>query len=352
VRDTATSHEREITVIPPSWRRDLTREIDLIEEVGRIYGYDEIPEDVGVPMAPSAKRREDRVLEKIRGVLTAAGIDEALTLSVVEESVSAAFSPWTDAEPLKTFTPVIRGANFLRRSLIPSLLAARKTNEALSNPVIELFEIAKIYLPRGKKLPDEQVMIGITTGRDFFTVKGVIESIVARLKCTAELTAVDADLPLFEPGQSCRLELGGKPFGLLGTVSAEGLKQFDLRGQTTVAELKLGALVEAANLMPQFAALPPYPAVTRDINLVVDESVRWADIAATVRGQGGPICEGLEYRDTYRDAERLGKGKKSLLMTLSLRSKEGTLTNQQADDLRERIVATCQKEHGATLRAT
>jgi phenylalanyl-tRNA synthetase beta chain len=341
-----------ITVVPPSWRRDLTREIDLIEEVGRIYGYDEIPEDVGVPMAPSAKRREDRVLEKIRGVLTAAGIDEALTLSVVEESTSAAFSPWTEAEPLRTFTPVIRGANFLRRSLIPSLLAARKTNEALSNPVIELFEIAKIYLPRGKKLPDEQVMIGITSGRDFFTVKGVIESIVAGLKCTAELNAVDANLPLLESGQSCRLELGGKPFGLLGTVSAEGLKQFDLRGQTTVAELKLGALVEAANLMPQYVALPPYPAVTRDINLVVEESVRWADIAATVRSQGGPICEGLEYRDTYRDAERLGPGKKSLLMTLLLRSKEGTLTNQQADDLRERIVAACQEKHGATLRAT
>ncbi len=154
-----------ISVIPPSWRRDLTREIDLIEEVGRIYGYDEIPEDVGVPMAPSAKRREDRVLEKIRGVLTSAGVDEALTLSVVEEPLSAAFSPWTDAEPLKTFTPVIRGANFLRRSLIPSLLGARKTNEALSNPEIELFEIAKIYLPRPKKLPDEQVMLGITSGQ-------------------------------------------------------------------------------------------------------------------------------------------------------------------------------------------
>ena len=340
-----------VTVIPPLWRRDLTREIDLIEEVGRIYGYEQIPEDVAVPMAASAKRREDRVLEKIRGVLTAAGIDEALTLSVVEEQLSAAFSPWTDAEPLRTFTPVIRGANFLRRSLIPSLLAMRKTNEALSNPEIELFEIAKIYLPRPKKLPDEQVMLGITSGRDFLYVKGVVESLVERLKCTAELAAADADLPLFDPGQSCRLELGGKAFGVLGKLSAEGLKQFDLRGQTTVAELKLSHLIEAASLMPQYAALPPYPAVTRDINLVVEESVRWADIAATVRANGGPICEGLEYRDTYRDAQRLGTGKKSLLMTLLLRSKEGTLTNQQADELRERIVAACQAKHGAELRA-
>jgi phenylalanyl-tRNA synthetase beta chain len=341
-----------VTVIPPSWRRDLTREIDLIEEVGRIYGYDEIPEDVGVPMAPSAKRREDRVLEKVRRVLTSAGIDEALTLSVVDEQLSSAFSPWTDAEPLRTFTPVIRGANFLRRSLIPSLLAARKTNESLSNAEIELFEIAKIYLPRPKKLPDEQVMLGITSGRDFFELKGIIESLLESLKCGVELTAVDAALPLMDPAQSCRLEMGGKTFGFLGCLSAEGLKQFDLRGQTTVAELELGLLVDASNLMPQYAPLPPYPAVTRDINLVVDEAVRWAEIAATVRAHGGSIFEGLEYRDTYRDAQRLGPGKKSLLMTLLLRSKEGTLTNQQADELRERIVAACKARHGAELRAT
>jgi phenylalanyl-tRNA synthetase beta chain len=179
----------------------------------------------------------------------------------------------------------------------------------------------------------------------------VIELLLEKLKCGVELTAVDAELPLLDPARSCRLELGGKTFGYLGQVGAEGLKRFDLRGQTTVAELKLSLLYELANLMPQYAALPPYPAVTRDLNLVVDETVLWADIAATVRANGGPICEGLEYRDTYRDAERLGQGKKSLLMTLSLRSKEGTLTNQQADDLREQIVAACQAKHGAELRA-
>ena len=111
-----------LTVVPPSWRRDLTREIDLIEEVARIHGYEAIPEDVSVPMAPSARRREDRVLEKIRHVLTAAGFDEALTLSVVDEQTSAPLSPWTDAEPLRSQMPVIRGADCLRRSLVPSLL--------------------------------------------------------------------------------------------------------------------------------------------------------------------------------------------------------------------------------------
>ena len=108
--------------------------------------------------------------------------------------------------------------------------------------------------------------------------------------------------------------------------------------------MKLAPLVEAANLVPRYAPLPPYPAVTRDLNLVVDESVRWADVAATVRANGGPYFEGLEYRDTYRDPQRLGAGKKSLLMTIALRSNEGTLTSQQADEIRDQIVAACRDE--------
>jgi phenylalanyl-tRNA synthetase beta chain len=115
--------------------------------------------------------------------------------------------------------------------------------------------------------------------------------------------------------------------------------------------VNLALLVEAANLVPQYQPLPPYPAVTRDLNLVVDEAVRWADVAETVRANCGEYFENLEYRDAYRDAERLGAEKKSLLMTIVLRSKEGTMTNQQADDIRDRIVAACRREHGAELRA-
>ncbi len=97
--------------------------------------------------------------------------------------------------------------------------------------------------------------------------------------------------------------------------------------------------------------MPAYPAVTRDINLVVDEAVRWADVAATVKANGGPCLEHLEYRQTYRDPERLGEDKKSLLMTITLRWKEGTLTSQQADEIRDQIVAACREKHGAELRA-
>jgi phenylalanyl-tRNA synthetase beta chain len=134
-----------ICVTPPSWRRDLLREIDLVEEVGRIYGYDKVPEDVDVPMTASHRVDEDRVLGKIRQALTAIGFDEAMTASVVSDDASSAFSPWSEAEPLETSSPMLRGANRLRRSLVPSLLMARRENEKLGNPRIELFETAKAF---------------------------------------------------------------------------------------------------------------------------------------------------------------------------------------------------------------
>jgi phenylalanyl-tRNA synthetase beta chain len=273
-----------------------------------------------------------------------------MTLSAVDEASARAIRLWTDGEPLRSLMPVIRGADRLRTSLVPSLLGVRKTNEALSNPEIELFESAKIYLP-GEKLPRELWMLGVTSGRDYAAVRGVVEAIAARLNPSIRLEAAEANVSLLDPSASCRFLLGGQVVGYVGRLTHEGLKQFDLRGQTTVAELQLGPLFEAAELVPHYVPLPPYPAVDRDLNLVVDESVRWSEIAETVRHHAGPALESVEYRDTYRDPQRLGKGKKSLLLTIALRSKDGTLTNQQADEVRDRVVAACRKEHLAELRA-
>jgi phenylalanyl-tRNA synthetase beta chain len=338
-------------VLPPSWRRDLSREIDLIEEVARIHGYDQIPEDVSVPMAASSRSDADRVYARVREVLCACGLDEAMTLSVVDEEAVGSFLPWSDAPPLRSLMPVLRGADRLRCSLVPSLLEARRTNEALSNPRIELFEIAKVYLPRSGQLPDEQPMLAISSGRTYAEIRGVIEAVLAAVRQAVEIEAAGAGCELLDPGASCRLLLGGEVLGYVGQVAPEALKRLGLRQGTTVAEVKMDLLVRAANLVPQYVPQPPYPAVARDLNLVVDEPVRWALVAATVRRECGDYFEGLEYRDTYRDPQRLGEGKKSLLMTISLRWSEGTMTSQEADGIRDRIVAACVKEHGAALRA-
>ncbi len=349
-REVRADSER-VEVIPPSWRRDVSREIDLVEEVARIHGYDEIPEDVGVPMSSSARGRMDRVLALVRQVLIAAGVDEAMTLSVVEPPVSAAFSPWTDAEPLRLSTPILRRADLLRRSLIPSLLVARRTNETLANPPVELFETARVYLPRGAELPNEELMLGITSGRDFLAVKGMIEGILELLKPAAQVEVVDYQHELLAAGRACELRLDGERFGYLGELSTEGLKQFELRGPSTVAEVRVAVLDRVAELVPQAVELSSLPAVERDINLVVAESVRWSEIARTIQFAAGGDMERLIYRDTYRDPERLGAGKKSFLFTLILRRRETTLTNAEADAIRDSVVSACASAHGAQLRA-
>jgi phenylalanyl-tRNA synthetase beta chain len=350
-----------ITVTPPSWRRDLSREIDLIEEAARIYGYDKIPEDVGVPMAPSARTDEDRVLGKIRHVLTACGFDEALTISVVDDALSTSFSPWTDAAPLALQMPILERADKLRRSLVPSLLKARRDNEAVGNRVIELFETAKVYLPRAgqpaqtNQLPQEELMLGLTSGADkpnaFYALKGTIEAVVAALNPAARLETKLTAQPLFAGDRSCELMLDGRTLGVLGEVAPAALKKFELRGKTVVAELKIGELIKAAVLVPRYVPTPDYPAIERDINLVVDEKIRWNDIAATVRDCGGTMLESLDLKgEPFRDEQKIGAGKKSFVVTLTLRSRERTLTNTEADELRTRVVDACSKGFGATLR--
>lgn len=348
--------ERRVEVIPPTWRRDLAREIDLVEEVARIHGYDKIPEDVSVPMATSHRTDEDRVLARVRHVLTAAGFDEAMTLSAVEEPWSEAFSPWTTAPPLRSSMPVLRRADRLRRSLVPSLLGARQTNESLANPVIELFEIAHVYLPQGAQLPSEELMIALTSGGDFFATKGVVEGLLAALNPAARLVVRPTAQELLDLERSAELlvsvgESRDLLLGYLGEVSRTGLERFELRGGTTVAELKLSAFEQIAELIPKYRQPPVFPAVSRDLNLVVDESVLWDALASTVRKSAAPHAEAIEFQDVYRDTERLGAGKKSLLFTLTLRSPDGTLTNDEADQIRARVVEACRAAHAAQLRA-
>ncbi len=340
-----------VELIPPSWRRDLTREIDLVEEVARIHGYDAIPEDVSVPMSPSSRRPLDRVLTKVREALIAAGADEAMTISVVEPAISDAFTPWTAAPTLELSMPILRRADCLRRSLIPSLLVARRTNESLANPRTELFESARAYLPQATGLPREVLLLSVVSGRDWTAVKGILEAVVDRINQAVELQAVDFRHELFTAGRACELRIGGERFGFLGEISPSARKQFELRDQATAAEVRIDVLEQIAQLVPQAIELSPYPAVERDLNLVVADAVRWADVAAAVRQAAGAELECLEYHDTYRDPEKIGAGKKSLLFRLTLRRADRTLSGADADEIQNTVVAACGKKLGAQLRA-
>ena len=338
-----------LTATAPTWRRDLTREIDLIEEAARIHGYDKIPEDIRVPMATSHKSDSDRVLHKVRSVFTAAGYDEALTTSVVPEAWSSAFSPWTHAAPLVCNQPMLRGADRLRRSIVPSLLESRRVNESLGNETSHLFETARIYLPLENSLPHEQWTLAAVSGQDFLTVKGILETVLERVAPECILEAVDFKHPLLQADQACELKLSGKRWGFLGKLSPAGLKQFGLRRDALIAEFDLGSLVPLAVLTPQHQQISPFPAIARDLNLVVDEAVRWSQLSASVKGAAGERLQAVRYLDTYRAPDKDGPGKKRLLLSVQLRSAERTLTGEEADQIVERIVASCGEMHGAVL---
>ncbi len=341
---TAAGGDGELKVTAPSWRRDLTREIDLVEEIARIHGYDKIPEDVGVPMAPSHRTDRDRVESSVRQTLLATGLDEAMTASMVPESWPECFAAWTDQPPISSQTPMLKGADRLRTSLVPSLLEARRINESLANPVIEIFETASIYLPTESQLPAQQWTLAITSGGDYFRLKGIVEGLLAALKIDLPLQVNEVDLPLLALSRSGEFFLGDQRLGFVGEVAPQGLKQFSLRNPASVLELSLDLLAELAELIPQHRNQSAYPSISRDLNIVLAEAVRWSQLEQLVRAVAGNELEAVDYQETYRDSEKDGADTKRILFSMTLRSQDATMTGEHADEIRENVVAEIEKQ--------
>lgn len=352
-----------ISVTPPSWRKDLTREVDLIEEVGRIYGYDKVPDTVAVPMVASHRPDADRVMQKIRTVLTGVGFDEAMTATMVPAVWSDAFSPWTTADAIVVSQPMLgvleRGSrnigavNLVRRSLVPSLLEVKRINDNRSSDEVELFETAKVYLAESKTdLPREPLMLGLISSRDYATVKGVVESLVRRVNPESRIEVKEFEHPLLDINHSVQIMVGDKVLGYMGEVSAAGLKQFKIRtGGATVAELDVTVLEKLAVHVTIHQDQSKYQAISRDFNFIVENAVHWQDLEATVRTAGGELCEAINYRETFRDEKKDGAGKKRLLMSVTLRSGTETLSGEQAEEVCQSIISACQKDHSAELVA-
>jgi phenylalanyl-tRNA synthetase beta chain len=302
-------------------------------------------------MAASHRSREDRALERVRGVLVAAGFNEAMTLSAVDAVWVDIFRPWTDQPPLRASTPILRRSDCLRQTLVPSLLAARRHNEKVANPGAELFEMANAYLPVPGALPQQMRLLAIVSGGGFLELKGVVEALVARLAPNQQLEVGESTFPLFDDIRQGRLRLGDHTLGYLGELSPAGRQLFEMRWPTTAAEIDLDVLMAAATLVPTAQPLSPYPPVGRDLNIVVREAVHWAEVEALVRESGGGMVEAIAYKETYRHPEKVGAGNKSLMFSLQLRSAAGTLTNEEADAVRDRIVNVLASQFGAALRA-
>lgn len=354
----------QIEMQSPSWRHDLGREVDLIEEVARIHGYDQIPEDHPIAVAPSAKRPFDVAVEKVRGVMVAAGISEAMTPSIVTDKVDAMISPWTDQAALATAVPMLEGARKLRRSLLASLLHSRAANWAAASQHADLFEIAHIYLPgsTADELPSEQYSLGMVCGIDFFELKGVIDEVATRLGlpqrfeyaplCDATSigqSGLDAARFGMDPDWAVEIRSAGETVGYLGMISKRLNQSLKLTVPTVAAELSLGSLLTQADLVPTQQPISSFPSITRDLNMIVDESVRWASLETVVRAAVGDELTAVVYRETYRAADKDGPGKKRILLSVELQQPDATLTGADADAMIAKILAACDRDLDAKL---
>ncbi|MCL4111600.1 UNVERIFIED_CONTAM: hypothetical protein GTU68_033540 [Idotea baltica] len=336
---------------PPGWRRDLTREVDLIEEVARIHGYEKIPIDADIPLVSTSRTLHTRVVDRTRETLTALGFFEAITLSFVSEDQLDLFRP-RPGKPLHVEHSSRRHENILRQSLVPSLLQSRRENERHGTWNAELFETASVYLSADSDVPNEQAeprMISLVTGRSFGQTKGIIECLARRVSADAQVTASPSEIPQFVSGRGAELLLNGKPWGWLGELNREVLDKVGLRDAVNVAEVDLNVLRSVANLVPEYSPVGSFPTMQRDINFELDDAVSWQQLEEVVKESAGPLLDSVRFVDKYR-GKQIAAGKKSYVIGVVFRSPERTLTAEEVDAAQKSVVAACEEKLGASQR--
>ncbi|MFM9024551.1 MAG: phenylalanine--tRNA ligase subunit beta [Planctomycetaceae bacterium] len=349
----------------PTWRRDCWREIDLVEEIARIEGYDRVPEDVAIAARPVEWSARETAIRRAGEVFVGAGLCEAMTRSVVGESLEAVSGPWGGAAPLVISPALVRGADRLRRSLLPSLLEARAGNAAAGVDDADLFEIARAYVARTSDRPtpaaapvEEPLLASCVVGGDYFRAKGLAEALLTRLGVAAaggRLEWRPASLDLFAAGRAAEILLhhgnATDRVGVVGEVAAAACGAQGLTGPVSAVELRLDRLEFAVTAERPLERPSEFPAVERDVNLVVDDTVPWAAVEAALAAGGGDVLERWRLVQVWQDEQRLGAGKKSLVVSLQLRSAAGTLSGEAAAAAVDAIVKECGRRTGATLRA-
>lgn len=341
--------EDEASFKPPSWRRDVTREADLIEEIARIYGYNKIPTDAMIPVEIALPRPEERVVATAGDVLVGAGFCEAMTLTFATDDVRNLFTPRTAPE-VRVEHSSRKQENILRPSVVPGLLVSRRENERRGQFDADLFEVARVFLASeaDDKTAQPKVLAGVT-GRSFSETRGVLDAIVRKV-CRADLLAVEpSDVKQFAAGRGAELTLGGEHFGWLGELDRAVSDTIDLQSAVTVFEVSVDVLVASARLVPQVAEVPQYPPMNRDINLVLDETVAWNDLCRVATEAAGPLLESLRFLEQYR-GKGIDPGKKSYVFSLVYRAADRTLESDEVDAAQANVVAACVFKFGAVQR--
>jgi phenylalanyl-tRNA synthetase beta chain len=336
----------------PSYRLDLNIEVDLVEEVARVVGYDKVSvrDEIAIrvtPPEPSAAAIED-----VRATLVAAGYFEALTFSFVSDLLADDFVPpdASKADPLPRAAATVRKADArLRPSILPGLLEAVRRNETLGTPGARLFEIGSTFWNDAAGKVIERRRVGLIGSDDVREVRGVVESLLARLDRNRPVQVVPENRPGFAKGAAGRIEWGGQVVGYLGKIDKAVADRLSLRDRPAAAELDLEPLLAGAQLVPQLKPLPRFPAVERDLSFVLPESVRYDALESVVQKANPRWMEALRYVTTYR-GKPLEKGTKSVTIALVFRSPTETLTSEQVEASVAGVVEAAGRELGATLR--
>lgn len=332
----------------PSYRGDLNIEVDLIEEVARVLGYDKIPvrETISIQLtAPEPARKAE---EKIRATLIGSGFFEAVTFSFATDGLAELFAP-EGAQLCQADTIARKSDSKLRPSILPGLLEAVRRNESVGVDGARVFEIGSTYWHAKDGSIDERRRVGIVGAIDYRSLRGAVESVLTALDSKKRVEIAPTNAPGYARGSTGAIKWNGEPIGLIGAIDKSVALKLDLRSEVAAAELELAPLIAGTQHVPQLKPLPKFPAVRRDLSLVVADNTRFAAIQQIVVDQKLDLLEDLEYVTTYR-GKPLDKSQKSVTITLVFRSPTGTLTGERVDTAVERVVNAAKEKLGATLR--
>ena len=341
----------------PSWRPDLVGMADIAEEVGRLFGYNNIPTTTFRGAATEGGYTVAMKLENRAGSLCRSlGYSEILTYSFVSPSIFDQIRLPEDSSlrnAMRIQNPLGEDASIMRTVALPSMLAILARNNAYHNDAVKLYELAKVYLPKpGQILPDEPKHLVLGTygeHEDFFKMKGEIEAFLRGMNVPEARYTAEKHDPTFHPGRCARVSVGGVDLGCFGQIHPLVARSYGIDGEIFAAELNFTALLSLQLPEKTYTPLPKYPAVTRDIAVVCGEAVTVAALSDCIRAAGGKLLRSVELFDIYR-GKGIASGSKSAAFRLTLRADDRTLTDADSDGVVSAVLAALEKELNAKLR--
>ena len=343
-------------ILVPSWRPDLNLMADIAEEVGRSFGYNEIP-TTDFKNSTQGGYTPAMELETAAGRLCRAlGYSEIITYSFVSPAIFEQIRLPKDSAlrgALKIQNPLGEDTSIMRTTALPSMLDILSRNNAYHNKAAKLYELAKIYLPvDGQTLPEEPkilVLGAYGAEENFFTIKGELEAILTGLRMPKASYAADKCNPTYHPGRCAKVAVNGVDVGYIGQIHPLVAKNYGIDGEVYCAEINFNALIPLRKPEPTYTPLPKYPSVTRDLSVVCSEEITVAQAEEVIEKAAGKLLRNIRLFDIYRGVG-IPEGKKSIAFSLELRADDRTLTDVDADSVFNKVLDALKTSLDAVLR--